>query len=117
MSNLATLSAEDITSLLAGGRNRGGYERTIRKFVTSEELAWNVMDLVEYKMKEPVSVANSFTNNAKRLTSENADWPTLRVVNKKEDGVFLINVEAYELALAGPDTDENDENSDVEDEA
>lgn len=47
-----SLSAADITALLSDARDRGGYERYLRKFVESGDLGEDVMEKFQGKERD-----------------------------------------------------------------
>jgi hypothetical protein len=108
--NEITLTPAEITELLSGARDRGGYERYLRKFVESGKLGEDVM--LAFPGKERDSVYNSLNSNIKKLE----DAPELQLVKKTVDGengsksehLFLINKTAFEAAQNNEDSNDED---------
>lgn len=107
--NEITLTAAEITELLADARDRGGYERYLRRFVESGVLGENVMEALSKSADKRDSVYNSLNQNIKKLAADsNGSWPNLRLVKKtvegedgeKVDTLFIINQTAFEASQA-----------------
>jgi hypothetical protein len=99
-----TLTAADITALLAGTRTRGAVADRLRQFAASDELAVDLMTEAQFSQKKVDSLYNSVNQNLKTIRSENQDFPNLKVV-KREDSLFVINVDKYTVAVAEGDTE------------
>lgn len=90
MSDHTTLSKADITRLLSNNRERGGIERTLREFVSSNEMYCVVNELPKYsgKTKEQLAaVKNQLTMKAKSLEMTN-----IRLV-KSDDNILIVNTD------------------------
>lgn len=91
-----------VEAMLADTRTRGQYEKDIRSFFSSGDLA---VDFTEkYPAKEAASLRNSITQNAKKVQAENTvkgeATPTWNVVLTGPEGnkrVVLINMDTYHL--------------------
>jgi hypothetical protein len=94
------LTAEKISELLAGGREKGRHERTIRQFNASGEMYANVFDMTGYKGKDIVSTKNTLTMKIKALGE---DFAHIRLV-KNGDDLLIVNTSLVEVA-----SDESDE--------
>lgn len=97
-----SLSAADITALLATGGAKGEYMRQIKEFDKSEELFVNFMELPQFANKVVASVYNSVGLNIKQYEEKNPD-KVGRLVCKKDDdngAVILINTAVHAALLA-----------------
>lgn len=98
------LTAEKISELLAGGREKGRHERTIRQFANSGEMYANVLDMTGYVGKDVVSTKNTLAMKVKSLGEE---FSHIRLV-KYEDSLLIVNTSLVE-APADSDEDENEQ--------
>lgn len=97
------LTAEEITSLLANGRNKGGNERFLKEFDASEEIYAIVNEHPNYKGKDKgqmVSVKNALTAKAKAL-----DLTHIRLV-KRDDTIIVVNTALLEASEETSDEDQ-----------
>lgn len=97
MSN-EVLTAEKITALLAGSRQRGGHEKYLRRFLESGEMYWTVSEAPEYSEKVKaniVSVKNTLTMKAKSL-----EFGNIRLVKVDDETLIIVNTEVLEASQA-----------------
>lgn len=99
------LTAEDITNLLAGTRDRGGHERFVRKFIAEGAMSWYVNHAASYKGKTKAqletSVKSGLTNAWKAIEG---DKPNVKLV-MVEDDLLIINTDVVAERLAAPATE------------
>lgn len=93
------LSLDAINELLSEARTRGAYEKDVRTFFESGDLAFDFTD--KYPTKESGSLRNSVTQNVKKLIADKSfEVPSYQVVMAKNGDenkphVILINMDAY----------------------
>lgn len=97
-----TLDLDAINSLLADTRTRGAYERDIRAFFESGDLAVDFSQ--KYPAKDSGSLRNSITGNCKKIQAENTvkgnatpTWNVVLTGSDEDKRVILINMDTYHL--------------------
>lgn len=124
---LPSLSAAEITALMAGTRDRGGHDRFLAKFAKATEdfngesrpsLAISCMSDPQYNGKKVSAIEQGLNAAIKRFAQANVnndDTPTFRLLKQRDDegevtDVILFNVEehAYRSTVEVEATDDTD---------
>ncbi len=113
---METLSLDQINSVLANTRDRGGAERAILNFIESGELAIDLRSLAGKEKAAADSLYNSFSQNIKKMSDkakvDSKPFPALKVVKSgekdKDQTVILVNLDVH-ARMSGNNADENTE--------
>lgn len=91
---LTELSAEDITSLLAGARTKGEYLQLIEDFAKTGDL----YTIVNMPGREQAAIVQSLKLNLAKCSKATPTMPAIAIV-KKGDSVLLVNKAAHAAAV------------------
>jgi hypothetical protein len=98
------LTAAQITSLLAGTRNRGGHERVLRKFAESGEMYVTISDMPEYAEKVKANLTS--VKNTLQMKAKACELP-VRLLKVDDATLIAVNTDIVATAAGEEDSEED----------